>query len=254
MEEIPSENKGGTQMSKLYPDAMLERLEWRRDIRNLMGRISADYSVREESQIFQRYWSGRDDVSLGVNDGWYVGSQAVSAYYAALGEEIALASKCVQSDFPEKLSGTPDDELYGVGAMAYIPFDSQVIEIADDGQTAKGLFNIRGSYSRVTPSGPIAYWLFGWAAVDYVLEDGQWKIWHMQWLRNVDVQCGTPFGTQPEQFPEVEAYAPMKDFKLPEPSVKAVLMENYRTDRPFTKSPKVPEPYETFADTFSYGM
>lgn len=241
-------------MSKLYPDAMLERLEWRRDIRNLMGRISADYSVREEAQIYNRYWSRRDDVVLGINEGWYVGPDAVSGYYKALGEEIALAAKCVQKDFPDKLGDMTDEELYGIGAMAYIPFDSQVIEIADDGQTAKALYNVRGSYSRVTPCGPLAYWLFGWAAVDYVMEDGQWKIWHMQWLRNVDVQCGTPFGTEPEKLPALEVYAPLKDFHMPEPTVKVTLMENYYTDRPFTKSPKVPEPYETFADTFSYGM
>ena len=233
---------------------MLERLEWRRDIRNLMGRISADYSVREEGQIFARYWSGREDICLGVNEGWYVGPDAVAGYYQALDEEIMLSAKCVQKDFPEKLAGLTDEALKGVGVMSYIPVDSHVIEIADDGQTAKGLFNIRGSYNRITTSGPIAYWLFGWAAADFILEDGQWKIWHMQWLRNVDVQCGTPFGQAPEQFPEAEAYADMADFRMPEPTVKTVLMENYYTDRPFTKSPKVPEPYETFADTFSYGM
>ena len=241
-------------MKNLHPDAMLERLEWRRDIRNLMGRISADYSVREEGQIYTRYWSRREDVCLGVNEGWYVGPDAVADYYQALDEEIMLSAKCVQKDFPEKLEGLTDEALKGVGVMSYIPVDSHVIEIADDGQTAKGLFNIRGSYNRITTSGPIAYWLFGWAAADFILEDGQWKIWHMQWLRNVDVQCGTPFGQTPEQFPEVEAYADMADFRMPEPTVKAVLMENYYTDRPFTKSPKVPEPYETFADTFSYGM
>ena len=241
-------------MSKLCPDAMLERLEWRRDIRNLMGRLSADYAVREEAEAYIRYWSRRDDVCLGVNEGWYVGPQAVDGYYRALGEEIALAAKCVQADFPDNLGALSDEDLYGVGAIAYIPFDSQVIEIADDGKTAKGLFNIRGSYGKVTPSGPVSYWLFGWAAVDYVMEDGQWRIWHMQWLRNVDVQCGTPFGMEPEAFPELPVYAPMKDFRMPEPTVKAVLMENYYTDRPFAKSPKVPDPYETFADTFSYGM
>jgi len=241
-------------MIKLYPDAMLERLEWRRDIRNLMGRLSADYSVREEANAYDRYWSRRDDVCLGVNEGWYAGPAAVEGYYKALGEQIALEAKCVQKDFPDKLADLSDQELYGVGGMAYIPVDSQVIEIADDAATAKGLFNIRGSYSRVTASGPIAYWLFGWAAVDFIMEEGQWKIWHMQWLRNVDVQCGTPFGTEPKAFPEVDAYAEMKNFSMPEPTVKTVLMENYYTDRPFTKSPKVPEPYETFADTFSYGM
>ena len=241
-------------MQKLYPDALLERLEWRRDIRNLMGRLSADYSVREEGQAFDRYWSHRADVCLGINEGWYQGPEAVSGYYQALDQEIELASKCVQADFPDKLGDLSDDQLKGVGAMSYIPFDSQVIEIADDAQTAKGLFNIRGSYSRVTPAGPVAYWLFGWAAVDFVMEDGEWKIWHMQWLKNVDVQCGTEFGAQPEEYPPVAAYAPMADFRMPEPSVKTPIMENYYADRPFTKSPRVPEPYETFAETFSYGL
>ena len=55
-------------------------------------------------------------------------------------------------------------------------------------------------------------------------------------------------------FPEVSAYADMAGFRMPEPTVPVTLMENYYTDRPFTKSPRVPEPYETFAETFSYGM
>lgn len=241
-------------MKKLYPDAMLERLEWRRDIRNIMGRISADYSVREEGQIYTRYWSHRADICLGVNEGWYVGPEAVSGYYAALDEEIVLAAQCVAKDFPDKVAELSDEERKGLGAISYIPVDSQVIEIAGDAQTAKALFNIRGSYNKITTSGPIAYWIFGWAAVDFIMEDGTWKIWHMQWLRNVDIQCGTPFGTEPEKFPELDAYADMASFQMPEPTVKTVLMENYYTDRPFTKSPKVPEPYETFADTFSYGM
>ena len=241
-------------MQKLYPDAMLERLEWRRDLRNLMGRLSADYSVREEGQAFDRYWSSREDVCLGVNEGWYVGPEAVAGYYRALEEEIVLAAKCVQQDYPDKLAGKTEDELHGVGAMSYIPFDSQVIEIADDGQTAKGLFNIRGSYSKVTVAGPVAYWLFGWAAVDFVMENGQWKIWHMQWLANVDVQCGTQFGTKPKEFQPVEAYAPMADFRMPAPTVATAIIENYYPDRPFTKSPRVPEPYDTFAETFSYGL
>lgn len=241
-------------MKKLYPDAMLERLEWRRDIRNLMGRISADYSVREEGQIYDRYWSRREDVALGVNEGWYLGPAAVAGYYRALDEEIVLAAKCVQQDFPEKLGDLPEETLKGVGAMSYIPVDSQVIEIADDGQTAKGLFNIRGSYSRITTAGPIAYWLFGWAAVDFVYEQGEWKIWHMQWLRNVDVQCGTPFGQEPERYDDLPAYEAMASFQMPAPTVPATLAENYYPDRPFTKSPKVPEPYETFDGTFSYGI
>jgi hypothetical protein len=46
----------------------------------------------------------------------------------------------------------------------------------------------------------------------------------------------------------------MKDFKFPEPNVPAVLREAYYPGRPFTESPALPEPYETFAETFSYGI
>ena len=241
-------------MQKLYPDAMLERLEWRRDLRNLMGRLSADYSVREEGQAFDRYWSSREDVCLGVNEGWYVGPEAVAGYYKALDEEIVLAAKCVQQDYPDKLGDKTEEEIRGVGAMSYIPFDSQVIEIADDGQTAKGLFNIRGSYSKVTVAGPVAYWLFGWAAVDFVLEDGEWKILNLLLVYNVDHVCGTNFTEPDAEFEPVEGFAAMADFKLPAPNVPMTVMETFYPDRQVNRSPRVPEPYGTFTETFSYGI
>ena len=240
-------------MKNLHPDAMLERLEWRRDIRNLMGRISADYSVREEGQIYARYWSRREDVCLGVNEGWYVGPDAVADYYQALDEEIMLSAKCVQKDFPEKLEGLTDEALKGVGVMSYIPVDSHVIEIADDGQTAKGLFNIRGSYNRITTSGPIAYWLFGWAAADFILEDGQWRIWHLLFLRDVDHTCGESWA-EPERPREIlPEFAAMAEYRVPEPTVKKTLWTLYAPRRPHLAPPRIPEPYDTFDHTFSYG-
>ena len=241
-------------MGKKDPDFLLERLEWRRDIRNVMGKLSADYTVREEGKIFDRYWSSREDVCLGVNDGWYTGPADVAGYYAALDAENDLATSCIKADFPERLGNLSPEEEKGLGTMAYFPLDTPVIEIADDGQTAKAIFSIRGSYSKVTPSGPLAYWYFGWAAADFVPEDDGWKIWHLLWLHNIDIQCGTSFGAQPEAFEELEVYAPMKAFSMPQPTIPAPLAENYRTDRPFAKSPAVPEPYETFAETFSYGI
>ena len=239
---------------QLYPDKMLTLLEWRRDLRNIMGRISADYSVREEAACYDRYFSRREDVCLGVNEGWYAGAEAVKGYYEALGREIALVSKLVQKDFPEKLGDKSDAEIYGVGAMTYLPFDSQIIEIADDQQTAKGLWNIRGSYSRMTVSGPVAYWWFGWAAVDFIYEEGQWKIWHLQLLKNLDCQCGTAFGAEPQQFEPVAAYAELADFHMPEPNIPTPVLANYYPGRPHVTSPAMPVPYETFADTFSYGI
>ena len=241
-------------MKEFTPMELLERLEWRREIRNVMGRISHDYAIKQEAQVYDRYFSRREDVCLGLNNGYDKGAEAVRGYYAALGEEIRLSSALIAKMFPQELEGKTEDELYGVGMISYLPFESQVIEIADDGQTAKGIWNVRGSTSRLTAAGPVANWIFGWAAVDFVLEDGEWKILNLLLLYNVDHQCGVGF-TEPEKvFEPVPEFAPMADFHLPEPNVPMTVMETFRPDRPRTRSPRCPEPYATFADTFSYGI
>jgi hypothetical protein len=241
-------------MGHLTVEDLLNRLEWRRELRNLMGRMSHDYAVKQEGEVYTRYFSRRDDVCLGLNNGWYQGAEAVKGYYAALKEEIRLSSRLIQQMFPEELGGKTDEEVFGVGMMTYLPFESQVIEIADDGQTAKGIWNIRGSESKLEPCGPVAYWTFGWAAVDFVLEEGEWKIWHLQLLYNVHHQSGTGFCDAPKVFEPVEGFAPMADFKLPEPNVPQTLMETFRADRPKAQSPACPVPYATFSETFSYGV
>ena len=241
-------------MKELTTMEMLERLEWRREIRNLMGRISHDYAVKQEAAVYARYWSTRDDVCLGLNNGWYQGAAAVKGYYDALGEEIRLSSKLITAMFPSELGDKTEEQLYGVGMISYVPFESQIIEIADDGKTAKGLWNVRGATSHLTAGGPEARWIFGWAAVDFVLEDEEWKIWHMQLLFNVDHQSGSNFVDTETVYDPVPGFEAIADFRLPEPNVPAVLFETYRADRPAVKSPKAPVPYASFGETFSYGI
>ncbi len=235
-------------------EKLLERLEWRREIRNIMGRISHDYSVKQEAEVYERYWSVRPDVCLGLNCGYYQGAEAVAGYYRALGDEIALSSRLIQEKFPQELGNKSQEEIYGVGMITYLPFESQVIEIADDGATAKGIWNIRGSYCRLTKGGPVSYWTFGWAAVDFIRENGVWKVWHMQLLYNINHQCGTGFCEPEKEFEPVSGFEGIEDFRMPEPNVPGALFAVFYADRPKAVSPKIPEPYETFAATFSYGI
>lgn len=241
-------------MRDFTPEELLQRLEWRREIRNVMGRVSHDYAVKQEASVYARYFSRRDDVCLGLNNGYYQGAEAVAGYYQALGEEIKLSSALIRKMFPRELGDKTEAECYGVGMITYLPFESQIIEIADDGQTAKGLWNVRGSTCHLTDAGPVANWIFGWAAVDFVLEEGAWKILNFLLLFNVDHQCGVGF-TEPEKaFEKVPGLEPMAEFHMPEPNVPRTLMETYRPDREKTRSPRSPEPYATFAETFSYGI
>jgi len=236
------------------PEELLTRWESRREIQNVIGKVSQSYLMMEEAQIYDRFWSCREDVCLGVNDGWYAGAEAVKGYYDALGQKIQLASDIIATVFPEKLSGKTREELYGVGQLGVKPVDTFIIEIAADGQTAKGIWSLHGTYADMTPSGPVSYWDWGYWCVDFIYENGAWKIWHMQDLKDINNPTGGDWAAEPLTFPEEAAFAPLKEFQFPAPNVPAVLRETYYPGRPFQESPPLPEPYETFADTFSYGM
>lgn len=235
-------------------EEMLGRWEDVRDIRNRMGRVSADYVLKKDGFIFSNHWSQREDVCLGVNEGYYVGRAAVAGYYAAQDKRIAVESAKIQQLFPQELGGKSAQEIHGVGMMDYKPVDTYVIEEAADGKTAKGIWMLRGSHSQLTQSGPVAYWEWGWFAVDFVREEEQWKIWHMQYLQEIDRVAGGKWTGPEKTFQPRPEFADFQLPPLPQPTVSVPLRQRYSPSRPFTPSPRLPEPYETFAETFSYGI
>ncbi|MGI5971453.1 MAG: nuclear transport factor 2 family protein [Oscillospiraceae bacterium] len=239
---------------KFSAQELLARWEEVREIKNLMGRLSADYLMKKDADIFQKYWSRREDVCLGVNDGWYDGAGAVAAYYDSCYKLIELESSLLQKAFPKELGGLSAQEVYGVGLLNYKPVDTPVIEVADDFQTAKGIWCIRGSHARLTSGGPVAYWEWGWFAVDFIMEDEQWKIWHMQYLVDICRPCGEPWTGSEKVYSERPEFAAIKSFEPAKPNRPCVLHAHFSAYRPYTASPRLPEPYATFADTFSYGI
>ena len=84
-------------------------------------------------------------------------------------------------------------------------------------------------------------------------ENDDWKIWHLQYLNDVDSLCGQSWGKTVTPYPEEDAFAPLKDFEMPPFTVKETMRELYTVTRPLTQTPKIPEPYRTFSETFSYG-
>ena len=57
-----------------------------------------------------------------------------------------------------------------------------------------------------------------------------------------------------EKLPELPEFVALEDFCMPGYSVAQVNRVKYSAQRPLTGSPKIPEPYHTFTDTFSYGI
>lgn len=237
----------------LSKEVLLDRWLDAREVRNIVGKMSSLYAIRQESTIFSEFWSRRDDICLGVNEGFFQGREAVASYYDGVEKRIRLESELMRRAFPKQLGDKTDEEIHGAGSMVYKPYDTQVVEVARDGKTAKGLWCMRGTHSSLTPAGPVAYWQWGYLAVDFIREGETFKIWHMQDLTDIDSPCGQNWGLPPEEKPALEVFAPIAELRDPEPNVKRELRRLYTPDRDFAPPPALPRPYETFSETFSYG-
>lgn len=67
------------------------------------------------------------------------------------------------------------------GIFSIHTLTSEIIEVAKDGQTARGLWYSPGAESRRAVSGGYeAYWIWGLYAIDFIKEDGEWKFWHFR--------------------------------------------------------------------------
>ncbi len=237
----------------LSAEELVGRWEERREIKNLMGRYAVSFLLKRESTMFDTYWSNRSNVSMGLNNGWYVGREAIAGWFSAIDQNTALKAKLLKEDLPDQLGNQDDKTLYGIGDFDVKPLGTPVIELADDLKTAKGIWYSQGSKADVTEAGPVSYWTFGVFAVDFIYENDAWKIWHLQYLEDIKCLCGQNWAEPQKPFPALPAFAAMKHATLPEPTIKVTLREYYTPDRPLAKLPRLPEPYETFADTFSYG-
>ena len=154
----------------LTTEQLVQRWEDQRNIKNLMGKYCNIVILNREGEIPERFWSAREDISLGFNEGFYVGQTAVNGYYAAVKRRNLLVAQLLQKRFPEQLGGKSDEEIYGIGPFKVKPLSSPLIEVAGDGETAKGLWTCQGAHNEVGTSGPVANWTWGYFAVDFIRE------------------------------------------------------------------------------------
>ena len=56
-------------------EELVGRFEDRRDVKNLAGKYVMSLLLKKEPTILADLWSSRDDISLGVNGGYYAGRE-----------------------------------------------------------------------------------------------------------------------------------------------------------------------------------
>lgn len=242
-------------MTNLQIEHLVERWEDRRDVKNQMGKFVHYLLLKKEADIVEDLWSRREDICYGVNSGWYAGREEVKNYFGWFPGYTARVAACLKDRFPEKLGEKTEDEIFGVGLMELKSISNYVIEVAEDGESAKGFCCLFGFNTTVDTRGPISNWILGTIAVDFVYEDGEWRILHMQVLEDINKPTGSDWGAaEPKAFEDLPEFEALRGLTPPEPSVKTVLHESYTGSRKTTDYPPLPVPYATLAATFSYGM
>jgi hypothetical protein len=149
--------------------------------------------------------------------------------------------------YPE-IKNVPEN-LGAGGEWAIHTQTTPIIEVAGDGKTAKGVWYTPGIRNTVVFKDGKAEvqgaWFMERYAVDFIKEDGKWKIWHFQNLGDP-----TPPGWGAESASNVmvtQETAQAVGRNLPKD-----IPEGWSPKAVPVLYPKFPEPYYTFSETFSY--
>ena len=233
----------------------ISRWEAQRAIKNLMGKYVLTMLLEQRDMAFDRFWSKEADVCLGINEGWYAGADAIRGYYTAQAKRTAAESELLANLFPEKAAGLTPEQKYGIGHLDNRPVSTPVIAVAGDGKTAKGMWTSMGCYTCFDPEfGPQSHWNWSVFAVDFIKENTGWKIWHMQNLTEIDTLCGRDWTKPPRAVPSRPEFRILKEAAIPGPNRPAALHTPWSVNRLKVNMPCLPQPYQGFGDTFSYGM
>lgn len=213
----------------------LKRLQAQEACRNLMGRYLFGHPAFDNLDYIES-WAKRDDDILEMPWGTYESFEGVkNCYLHDHGDR----------SFPETYNTLG-------GALFLHEADTEVIEVAADGMTARGCWLSGGQetfvmqdFSRKTGDA-LGTWEAEWAwskyAVDFICEDGEWKIWRMR----LYPLFKAPFGKSwvEEKQPEPEDWSFDEIVKRPE-----LPWWTYGPDKIYpANEPEPPKPYNTYAD------
>lgn len=220
------------------------------EIQNVMSKHEYYHAVGKHKEEIDDLWAHKTPgASFEAGDvGRTEGIEEVERVYV---EGNKLRGKQVLKEmrklFPQ-IKDKEENEFIGTTVMHTLT--TPVVEVAEDGKTAKGIWVSPGHLTMVRDEKLRAFWFWERYGVDFVKENGKWKIWHLRvytdfltpyeksWVES-SLEPGPPH-VEPEGFPK-----PNKPPTLPA----------YKEYSPFTVpqyAPRPPEPYKTFSETFSY--
>jgi hypothetical protein len=217
------------------------------EINNLMSLHAWYHAAFMNDVELEEIWSKKDDIVWAQNTGYWIGPKAIKAYY---GRKVDRAST--------------------KGSFVWHTITTPVVEIARDRQTAKGVWYTPGIVGEFKGG---FMWMFEKYGVDFVRENGVWKIWHMHvytdtaWAQDgkIEAREGGPGGSGAPPSGQGDAAKSEKvgqetqgqDSQMAAPNVAPTKTPKipYQELGPSTEIkliPRPPVPYKTWSETWSY--
>jgi hypothetical protein len=132
------------------------------------------------------------------------------------------------------------------GIMFEHDLASPQIVIADDGETARGVWTSPGHETLFGAP----QWAWGRVAADFIRIEGEWKIWHYHWYRLF--RC--PFDTPWTEFDQQSVSQPISKERVaefggdPDNVFPPTYFHPYSPDTYVECAPHTPQPYATWTD------
>ena len=227
------------------------------EIQNVMSRHSfLDAQGKNREQVMEIFSQTMLDVCcIFHNTTIYKGLDNIIHYYCDNWERKFRPRMLerVTAMFPD-IPRTKENEM--VGYMKMHTNCTPYIVVAGDGKTAKGTWESPGFVTAIGDGRVDAMWMWERFAVDFIKEIGMWKIWHF----NAMIQIATPYEKSWAVSALERRELKMDDSPNAEKEPPVSIIRNLAYDPrklcgPCTPNfPDQPVPYETFSETFSYGL
>lgn len=159
-------------------EELIVRVWDQESIRDLMGRFAYYEAANRRAEALERFWvksaENRATASFGRNWGFLRGMEEIEDYYVG---------RC---------------RFGGVGTALMHPLSTKLLYLAEDGQTAQGLWMGIGYEMAPDTAGRLdARWVSERVAVDFIREGDEWRIWHMFIGTNYVLSAGEDYAAQP---------------------------------------------------------
>ena len=202
----------------------VERLWDVHQIKNLMGRYALLHCMQRHQETVELFDLTRDDVWIECGGmGVYKKPEGIKKFFY---------------DWHLSLEGD------GKGMFNEHLLTSEVIEVAEDGQTAKAVWISPGAETRrVQPDNKMeAIWIWGKYGVEFIKDqNGEWKFWHFTITCDFMCDYHHSWVETEKTIGKIVAHN-----GKPESDAPNTFADGYATDEKPVQVPEIPKPYKSY--------